>query len=146
MKGVSLSTHLKIVFYMKRWIPPTSGSFQLTQRWCAPIRRTNVYRDWFRNSGTATFRSLPDQSMTFCSSGHKETEPVKVLQLEYPTISYTNKLHEGNRKTLLTQTLHRKTLKLLHEIEIFFRLRRATNLTSLGKLLRSYFVTIIQTL
>ena len=75
-----------------------------------------------------------------------ETEPVKVLQLEYPTISYTNKLHEGNRKTLLTQTLHRKTLKLLHEIEIFFRLRRATNLTSLGKLLRSYFVTIIQTL
>ena len=84
--------------------------------------------------------------MTFCSSGHMETEPVKVLQLEYPTISYTNKLHEGNRKTLLTQTLHRKTLKLLREIEIFFRLRRATNLTSLGKLLRSYFVTIIQTL
>ena len=35
---------------------------------------------------------------------------VKVLQLKYPTISYTNKLYEGNKKTLLTQTLHRKTL------------------------------------
>ena len=51
-KGVSLSTHLKIVFYVKRWIPSTSCSFQLTQRWCAPTRRTNVYRDWFRDSGT----------------------------------------------------------------------------------------------
>ena len=50
MKGVSLSTHLKVVFYMKR--PPTSCSFQLTQCWCAPTRRTNVYRDWFRDSGT----------------------------------------------------------------------------------------------
>ena len=52
MKGVSLSTHLKVVFYMKRWIAQTSCSFQLTQRWCAPTRRTNVYRDWFRDSGT----------------------------------------------------------------------------------------------
>ena len=38
-----------------------------------------------------------------------ETELVKVLQLKYPTISYTNKLYEENKKTLLTQTLHRKT-------------------------------------
>ena len=30
---------------------------------------------------------------------------VKVLQLKYSTISYTNKLYEGNKKTLLTQTL-----------------------------------------
>ena len=44
-----------------------------------------------------------------------ETELVKVLQLKYPTISYTNKLYEGNKKTLLTQTLHRKTLKLLRK-------------------------------
>ena len=39
-----------------------------------------------------------------------ETELVKVLQLKYPTISYTNKIYEGNKKTLLTQTLHRKML------------------------------------
>ena len=70
---------------------------------------------------------------------------VKVLQLKYPTISYTNKLYEGNKKTLLTQTLHRKTLKLLHKIKNTFGLRRTTNLVSLGKLLRSYFVTIIRT-
>ena len=44
-----------------------------------------------------------------------ETELVKVLQLKYPTISYTNKLYEGNKKTLLTQTLHHKTLKLLRK-------------------------------
>ena len=28
-----------------------------------------------------------------------ETELVKVIQLKYPTISYTNKLYEGNKKT-----------------------------------------------
>ena len=75
-----------------------------------------------------------------------ETELVKVLQLKYPTISNTNKLYEGNKKTLLTQTLHRKMLKLLRKIKKFFRLQRATNLALLRKLLRSYFVTIIQTL
>ena len=75
-----------------------------------------------------------------------ETELVKVLQLKYPTISYTNKLYERNKKTLLTQTLHRKTLKLFRKIKRFFRLRQAANLASLGKLLRSYFVTIIRTL
>ena len=74
-----------------------------------------------------------------------EAELVKVLQLKYPTISYTKKLYEGNKKTLLTQTLHRKTLKLLRKIKTFFCLRRATNLASLGKLLRTYFVTIIRT-
>ena len=68
-----------------------------------------------------------------------ETELVKVLQLKYPTISYTKKLYEGNKKTLLTQTLHRK-------ISFFFRLRQVTNVASLGKLLQSYFVKIIQTL
>ena len=71
---------------------------------------------------------------------------VKVLQLKYPTISYTNKLYERNKKTLLTQTLHCKTLKLLRKIKKLFRLRQATNLTLLRKLLQSYFVTIIQML
>ena len=42
---------------------------------------------------------------------------VKVLQLKYPIISYMNKLYEGNKKTLLTQTLHRKILKLLCKIK-----------------------------
>ena len=71
---------------------------------------------------------------------------VKVLQLKYNTISYTNKLYEGNKQTLLTQTLHPKTLKLLRRIKKKFPLRRAANLASLGKLLWSYFVTIIRTL
>ena len=48
------------------------------------------------------------------------------------------------QKTLLTQTLRRKKLKLLCKIKNFFR--RATNLPSLKKLSRSYFVKIIQTL
>ena len=75
-----------------------------------------------------------------------ETELVKVLQLKYPTISYTNKLYEGNKKTLLTQTLHHKTLKLLPKIKTFFQLWRAANFALLRKLLRSYFVMIIRTL
>ena len=48
-----------------------------------------------------------------------ETELVKVLQLKYPTISYMNKLYEGNKKTSLTQTLHHKMLKLLPKIKTF---------------------------
>ena len=75
-----------------------------------------------------------------------ETELIKVLQLKYPTISHTNKLYEGNKKTLRTQTLHRKTLKLFRKIKKIFRLLRATGPASLGKLLRSYFVKIIRTL
>ena len=76
-----------------------------------------------------------------------ETELVKVLQLKYPTISYTKKLHERNKKTLLTQTLHHKKLKLLHKIKKKkIRLWQAIKLASLGKLLQSYFATIIQML
>ena len=47
---------------------------------------------------------------------------------------------------MLTQTLHRKTLKLLRKIKKIFKPAAATNLASLGKSLRSYFVTIIRTL
>ena len=47
---------------------------------------------------------------------------------------------------MLIQNLYRKTLKLLCKIKKNFRLRRATNLASLGKLLRSDSVMIIQTL
>ena len=50
------------------------------------------------------------------------------------------------KKTLLTQTSHRKTLKLLRKIKKLFRQRQATNLASLEKLLRSYFVTLIRML
>ena len=67
-------------------------------------------------------------------------------QLKYSTISYTNKLYEGNNKTLLTQTLHGKMLKLLCKIRKFFCLWQARNLASLGKLLQSYFVMIIRML
>ena len=52
MNRVSLSTDQKVVFYMKHLILPTSCSFQLTKHWCTPTRRTNVYRDWFHDSGT----------------------------------------------------------------------------------------------
>ena len=120
MKGVSLSIHLKVLCYMKCWIPPTSCSFQLTQYWCTPTCRTNVYHDWFHDSGTQlhsghcqidrlhSVRAL-DVSMW--------KQLVKVLQLKYPTISSTNKLYEGNKKTLSTQTLHHKMLKLLCKIK-----------------------------
>ena len=74
-----------------------------------------------------------------------ETELVKVLQLKYPTISYTNKLYERNKKTLLTQTLHRKMLIALQNQKLFC-LRQATYLASLRKLWQSYFVMIILTL
>ena len=153
MKGVSLSTHLKVVFYMKRWIPPTSCSFQLTQRWCAPTRRTNVYRDWFRDSGTQLHsgHSLPDRSITFCSSGHLgvgmwKQSWLKCFNLNIPLFLIRTNFRKEIKKALLTQTLHRKTLKLLRKIKKIFRLQWATNLASLCKLLRSYFVTIIRTL
>ena len=125
MKEISLSTHLKVVFYMKHWIPPTSCSFQLTQRWCAPTHRTNVYRDWFRDSGTQLHSGhCQIDWLHSVRQGigclHVETEVAKVLQLKYTTISYPNKLYEGNKKTLLTQTLHHKTLKLLRKIKNFF--------------------------
>ena len=71
---------------------------------------------------------------------------VKVLQLKYPNISYTSEVYEGNKKKLLTQTLQRKMLNLLRKIKKIGRLQRATNLASLGKILRSYSVTIIRTL
>ena len=124
MKGVNLSTQLKVVFYMKRGIPPTSCSFQLTQCWRAPTRRTKIYRDWFRDSSTQLHSGHCQidrlDSVQGIGCQHVETELVKVLQLKYPTVSYTNKLYEGNKKTLLTRTLHRKTLKLLRKIKIFF--------------------------
>ena len=51
-------------------------------------------------------------------------ELVKVLQLKYPTISYKNKLMnkfmKEIKKTFLTQTLHRRTLKLLRKVKKFF--------------------------
>ena len=75
-----------------------------------------------------------------------ETELVKVLQLKYPIISYMNKPHEGNKKTLLTQSLHHKTLKLLRKIKKNLCLQEAKNLALLGKLLQSYFEMIIRTL
>ena len=146
MKGVSLSTHLKVIFYMKRWIPPLSYSFQLTQRSCAPTCRTSVYCDWFCDSGTQLHSGhcQIDRLHSVRALGvSMQKQLVKVLQLKYPTISYTNKLYKRNKKTLLTQTLHCKTLKLLCKIKIIFCLQQATNLALLGKLLTSYFVTII---
>ena len=72
---------------------------QLTQRWCAPTRRTNVYRDWFRDSGTQLHsghcqidRLHSVRQGIGCQ--HVETELVKVLQLKYPTISNTSKQKE----------------------------------------------------
>ena len=124
MKGVSLSTHLRLAFYMKRWIPPTSCSFQLTQCWYAHTCRTNAYHDRFRDSGTQLHSGhwQINRLHFFCQGIGcylVETELIKVLQLKYPTISYTNKLDEWSKKTLLTQTLHCRTLKLLRKIKTF---------------------------
>ena len=70
---------------------------------------------------------------------------VKVLQLKYPTISYTNKLYEGN-KNIVNSNFTSPNAKIASQNQTFFRLWWATNLASLGKLLRSYLVTIIRTL
>ena len=77
-----------------------------------------------------------------------ETELVKVIQLKYPTISYTNKLYEGNKKTSNFTSQNAKIVLQNQKKKKKKKncLRRATNLASLEKLLRSYFVTIIRTL
>ena len=97
--------------------PPTSCSFQLIQHWCIPTHRTNVYRDWIHDFGTQLHSGhcQINRLHSVCQGigfEHVEIELVKVLQLKYPTVSYTNKLYEGKKKTLLTQILHLKMLKL----------------------------------
>ena len=68
------------------------------------------------------------------------------FKLNIPLFLIRTNFMKEIKKTLSTQTLHRKMLRLLLKIKTFFRLRRATNLAFCGKLLQSYFVTIIQTL
>ena len=109
MKGVSLSTYLKVVFYLKRWIPRTSCSFQLTQCWCAPTRRTNLYPDWFRDWYTAIFRSRPDRSITFWKQSW-----LKCFNLNIPLFLIRTNFMKEIKKL---QTLHRKTLKLFRKIK-----------------------------
>ena len=77
MKGVSLSTYLKVVFYMKSWIPPMSCSFQLTQHCCTLTHRTNVYCDWFRDSGIRTnFMNFTSQNAKIALQNQKTFLPV----------------------------------------------------------------------
>ena len=131
---------------MKRWIPQRAAAFNWRSVGAHPPVEQMYIATGFvtlvHSYIQVTARSI--DYILFVSALWKQL--VQVLQLKYPTISYTNKLYEGNKKTLLTQTLHRKTLKLLFKIKKNFLLRRATNLASLGKLLRSYFMTIIRTL
>ena len=117
MKGISWSTYLKVVFYMKRWIPPTSCSLQLTQRWCAPTRRTYVYHHCFmtlvHSYIQVTTRSI-DYILFVRALGVSMWKQswLKCFNLNIPLfLIRTNFMKEI--KTLLTQTLHRKTLKLL---------------------------------
>ena len=72
MKYCILSTRLKVIVFMMYWIPPMSCSFRLTQHWCVPTRRTNVYRDWFCDSGTKLHsgHSARQNAFAFCSSGY----------------------------------------------------------------------------
>ena len=68
------------------------------------------------------------------------------FKLNIPLFLIRTNFMKEIKKTLSTQTLHRKMLRLLFKIKTFFCLRRATNLAFCGKLFQSYFVTIIQTL
>ena len=119
--------------------PPTSCSFQLTQHWCITTRRTNVYRDWFHDFGTQLHSGhcQINRLHSVCQGigfEHVEIELVKVLQLKYSTVSYTNKLYEGKKKTLLTQILHPKMLKL-PKIIFFFRYKPRFTREIIAKLL-----------
>ena len=127
--------------------PPTSCSFQLTQHWCIPTHRTNVYRDWFHDFGTQLHSGhcQINRLHSVCQGigfEHVEIELVKVLQLKYPTVSYTNKLYEGKKQNIVNSNLTSQNAKIAQN-KIFVRLWQATNLASLGKLLRSYFLMII---
>ena len=68
---------------------------------------------------------------------------LKCFNLNIPLFFIRTNFKKEIKKTLLTQTLHHKMLKLLHKIKNFFCLRQGTNLASLVQLLPSYFVTII---
>ena len=41
-----------------------------------------------------------------------ETELVEVLQLKYPTISYTNKLYGGNKKNIVNSNFTSENAKI----------------------------------
>ena len=71
-----------------------------------------------------------------------EIELVKVLQLKYPSISYTNKLYEGNKKNIVNSNFTLQNAKIALQNKKI----PATNFASLEKLLQSYFVMIIQML
>ena len=127
--------------------PPTSCSFQLTQHWCIPTHRTNVYRDWIHDFGTQLHSGhcQINRLHSVCQGigfEHVEIELVKVLQLKYPTVSYTNKLYEGKKKNIVNSNFTSQNAKIAQN-KIFVRLWQTTNLASLGKLLRSYFLMII---
>ena len=64
VKYCLLSTRLKVMVCMKHWISPMSCSLRLIQHWCAPTRRTIVYRNWFRDSGTLLIQEVTARSIS----------------------------------------------------------------------------------
>ena len=121
MKGVSLSIHLKVLCYMKCWIPPTSCSFQLTSIGAhPPVEQMYIMTGFMtlvHSYIQVTARLIDYILFVRALDVSMWKQLVKVLQLKYPTISSTNKLYEGNKKTLSTQTLHHKMPKLLCKIK-----------------------------
>ena len=147
-KGISWSTYLKVVFHMKRWIPPTSCSFQLTQRWCAPTRRTYVYHQCFvtlvHSYIQVTARSI-DYILFIRALGVSIWKPnwLKCFNLNIP-LKYPNFLYEQTLWRKLKNTVNSDfTSQNARKIKKNLCLQQATNLALLGKLLQSYFVTII---
>ena len=49
-----------------------------------------------------------------------ETELVKVLQLKYPTISYTNKIYEGNKKNMVNSNFTSQNAKIALKNQKYF--------------------------
>ena len=91
MKVVRLSTHLKVVFCMEHWIPPTSCSFQLTQRWCAPTHQgfPQLLRTWgwgLKSVHGGEHRGLKMLSQNTCEGVHLI---VKLLAISLQACKFT---------------------------------------------------------
>ena len=49
-----------------------------------------------------------------------ETKLLKLLQIKYPTISYTNKLYEGNKKNIVNANFTSENAKIAFQNQNFF--------------------------
>ena len=136
---------------MKRWIPQRAAAFNWRSVGAhPPVEQMYIATGFVTLANSyiqVTARSI-DNILFVRALGASiwKQSWLKYFNLNILLFLIQTKFMKEIKKTWLTQTLHRKTLKLPWKIKNIFRLRPATNLASLGKFLRSYFVTIIRTL